>query len=123
MNNLSFAILDGNLVQDPEIRELGNDKKVATFTLATNHEWRSKDQNGKQFVSYFTVEAWDRQADPIAAYLKKGSRVTVEGNLRQDRWNDQDGNSRSKVKVIARSVRFDWIKKGQDPEQAGSKAA
>lgn len=121
MNNLAFVILDGNLTQDPELKELDNERKVVKFRVATNHEYRSKDDN-RDFVSYFDVEAWDKQADPIARYLKKGSRVTVEGNLRQDRWKDENGNNRSKVKITARNVRFDWIKK-EDSEQSGAKAA
>ncbi|MCB1170204.1 MAG: single-stranded DNA-binding protein [Leptospiraceae bacterium] len=121
MNNLAFAILDGNLVQDPELKELSNDRKVVNFSVAANHEFRTKDDN-KEFVSYFNVEAWDKQAENIAKYLRKGSRVTVEGSLRQDRWQDDKGNTRSKIKVLARNVRFDWIKK-EESNQENTRAA
>ncbi|MEQ8351443.1 MAG: single-stranded DNA-binding protein [Leptospiraceae bacterium] len=119
MNNLSLVILDGNLVQDPELKELGNERKVVNFTVAANHGFRSKEDNSREFVSYFNVEAWDKQAGPIAQYLKKGSRVTIEGNLRQDRWKDDEGFNRNKVKIVARNVRFDWVQK---PEAAGRAA-
>ncbi|HBS05315.1 MAG TPA: single-stranded DNA-binding protein [Leptospiraceae bacterium] len=118
MNNLSLVILDGNLVQDPELKELSNDRKVVNFTVAANHGFRSKEDNSKEFVSYFNIEAWDRQADAIAQYLKKGSRVTVEGNLRQDRWKDDEGFSRNKIKIVARNVRFDWVQKKEASNRA-----
>ena len=105
-------------MQDPELKDLGNDRKVVKLRVAANHGFRSKEDNSKEFVSYFDVEAWDRQADPIAEYLKKGSRVTVEGNLRQDRWKDDGGNPRSRVKIVARNVRFDWIQKKETERAA-----
>ncbi len=109
MNNLSLAILDGNLTADPDSRELSSGKQVTTFTLAMNHEWGSKE--GNKQVSYIQVEAWEKLAENCGKFLRKGNRVTVTGSIREDRWKDESGSPRSRVKVIAQSVRFDTPKK------------
>jgi single-strand DNA-binding protein len=109
MNNLAQVTLDGNLTHDPEKRETKNNSTVTTFSVAVNHEWNNKD--GNKSVSYIPVETWDKLAENCATYLKKGSRVTITGHLRQDRWKDAHGNSQSKIKVVAQTVRFDSMKK------------
>jgi single-strand DNA-binding protein len=105
MKNLSYVILDGNLVSDPELKELSSGKNVANFTLAINHSSEEDD------VSFVDIEAWDKLGENCEEYLNKGSRVTVLGNLKQDRWKTQDGNSRNKIKVVASTVRFDSTNK------------
>lgn len=105
MQNLCMAILDGNLTADPEIKTTKNDKSLTTFRVALNHEWGSKD--GNKQVSFIPVECWDRLAENCGRYLRKGSRVTISGVLREDRWTDNEGRKRNALKVIARMVRFD----------------
>lgn len=114
MNNLSLAVLDGNLTRDPETRTIKTGKSVTTFTVAMNHEYGSKE--GNKSVSFILVETWDKLAENCAAYLKKGSRVTVSGNLREDRWKDEGGKQHNRHKVIAQTVRFDGGRK--DKEEA-----
>lgn len=113
MNNLAIVILDGNLVQDPESKTVAGGKTVTTFSVATNHEYRKREKDEKPFVSFFYIECWDRLAENCAQYLSKGNRVTVEGSLRQDRWTDDTGKNHSRVKIVARSVRFDSPPKQQ----------
>lgn len=114
MMNLAMAILDGNLVADPEIRETKTGKKVCQFSIAMNHEWGNKDGNSS--VSFIQIEAWERLGENCNQYLSKGSRVTIQGNIRQDRWVDQEGKTRSRIKIVANSVRFDSTGKSQtDP--------
>ena len=104
MRNLSFAIVDGNLINDPEVVSTRTGKVVATFPIACNHDERFEKKN----VSYFTIECWDRVAENCATYLKKGSKVTVQGSsLRQDRWKDAEGKSHNRIKIIASNIRFD----------------
>ena len=105
MMNLAQIILDGNLTADPEIRKTPTNKTVANFRVAANHEWGNK--NGNKSVSYFPVECWEKLAENCGQYLHKGSKVTVQGELREDRWTDTEGKKYSKIKVVARSVRFD----------------
>ncbi len=114
MNNIDFTILDGNLTHDPEMRNLKNDSVVTTFNLAVNHERHG--QEGNKYVSYIPIETWDRLAENCATYLARGSRVTVSGELRQDRWKDDEGRTRSKLKVLARTVRFDTPPKKEEED-------
>lgn len=108
MNNLALVVLDGRLVADPERKDMQKNT-LTKFRVASNHEFGNADD--KKFVSYFQVECWSKLADACATYLKKGSKVTIQGDLRQDRWEDSRGQKRSAVKVLARSVRFDTTKK------------
>ncbi len=118
MNNLTQVILDGNLTADPETKRTPSDKTLTRFRIASNHEWGGK--NGKKQVSYFSVECWERLGENCAEYLKKGSRVTIQGELREDRWQDQEGKHHSRIKIVAYSVRFDSspVKKQKAAEAA-----
>jgi len=112
MNNLAQVTLDGNLTHDPETKKTKNNGTVTSFNVAVNHEWGNKD--GNKSVSYIPVETWEKLAENCSLYLKKGSRITVIGSLRQDRWKDDEGHSHSRIKVVAQSVRFDSKKKEEN---------
>lgn len=116
MKNLAIAILDGNLVRDPETKQTKNEKTVTRFAVALNHEWGAKD--GDKAVSFVDVECWDRLAETCAQYLKKGRYVTVTGQLRQDRWKDNDGKSHSRLKIVAQNVRFGFGERRDDEKAA-----
>lgn len=110
MMNLDFALLDGNLTHDPEMRTVNDSKHVATFNVAVNHPSGKED---KESVSFIPVEVWGKLAENCSRYLKKGSRVTVEGAIRQERWQDDQGKNHSRIKIVARNVRFDSTAKRQ----------
>lgn len=123
MQNLALAILDGNLTADPEIRRFENERSVTRFTMAANHEYgSSRDNSKKNAVSYIQIECWNKLAENCAQYLQKGSRITVTGDIRQDRWQDKNGQTRSTIKVVARNVRFDSSPR-HDAEDSEEKAA
>ncbi|PJZ47336.1 single-stranded DNA-binding protein [Leptospira brenneri] len=111
MKNLSYIILDGNLTADPEERNVAGGKSLAVFTVAVNHTANNQEGKEKDDVSYFEVEAWEKLGENCVEYLKKGSKVTVMGNLKQNRWKSPDGENRSKIKVTASTVRFDSARK------------
>ncbi len=111
MKNLSYIILDGNLTQDPEMKNTSHGKSVTNFTVAVNHNTYSGEDKEAEDVSYFEIEAWEKMGENCCEYLKKGSKVTVIGNLKQNRWKTNEGENRSKVKVVATSVRFDSQKR------------
>ena len=96
MNNV---ILIGNLATHVELRDVGAEKKVASFLLAVN---RGGSDAGADFV---WISAWDRQGELCAEYLAKGRRVAVEGRLRSRTW-EQDGSRRDAVEVVARRIDF-----------------
>ena len=95
---MNVVILIGNLATDVELKELPNDKKVATFLLAVD-----RPNEGADFVR---VATWDRQAEVCAQYLKKGVRIAVDGRLRSRSWEDPEGNRRSAIEVVANRVQF-----------------
>jgi single-strand DNA-binding protein len=96
MNTVSLI---GNLATEVEIKEVAEDKKVASFLLAVN---RASRDGGADFVG---VSVWDRQAELCAEYLTKGQRVGVDGRLRSHSW-EEDGKRRTVVDVVARRVDF-----------------
>jgi single-strand DNA-binding protein len=91
--------LIGNLCSDVELKELGEEKKVANFRVAVN-------RGGKEAgADFFRVVVWDRQADLCAQYLCKGRKVGIEGRLRSRSWEDE-GQKRSIVEIVANRVDF-----------------
>jgi single-strand DNA-binding protein len=96
MNTVSLI---GNLATDVEVRDVGEEKKVASFLLAVDRGGRDA---GADFV---WISAWDRQGELCAEYLAKGRRVAVEGRLHSRTW-EQDGARRDAIDVIARRVDF-----------------
>ena len=96
---MNVVTLIGNLATEAEVREVGPDKKVASFVLAVD---RGNRDGGADFVS---VSAWDRQAELCAEFLGKGRRIAVDGRLRSRSW-EEDGKRRSAVEVVARRVEF-----------------
>ena len=101
------VILVGNLTRDVNLRYLPSGSAVADFGLATNRRWKDKQTNeDKQEVMFIDISVFGRSAEVANQYLKKGSKVLVEGRLALDTWTDQNGNNRSKHKIIAESYQF-----------------
>ena len=96
---MNVVTLIGNLATEVEVREVGPEKKVASFVLAVD---RASRDGGADFV---TVSAWDRQAELCAEYLGKGHRVAVEGRLKSRTW-EQDGRRRDAIEIVARRIDF-----------------
>ncbi|TGK36249.1 single-stranded DNA-binding protein [Leptospira andrefontaineae] len=96
--NFSLVFVDGNLTADPTGKQVMG-KQVTSFNIAVNY--------AENKVSYFEVEAWDKVGESCLNHLEKGSRVTIVGDLRQDRWKDGEGRNQSKIKIVAQKVRFD----------------
>ena len=102
---LNSVNIMGNLTRDPEMRYTPAGKGVCSLSIANN---RLYTKNGERVseVSYFDVEVWGVQAENCSKYLSKGSGVVIEGRLKQDRWQDAEGKTRSKVHVVAEHVEF-----------------
>jgi single-strand DNA-binding protein len=102
------VILVGNLGKDPEVRYTSGGQAVANLRIATSRSWTDK-QSGqrKEETEWHDVEVWGKQAEQCGEYLAKGRQVYVEGRLKTDKWQDKQTNQeRSKVKVVADTVRF-----------------
>lgn len=102
------VILIGNLGKDPEVRYTTGGQAVANLRIATSRSWTDK-QSGqkKEETEWHDVEVWGKQAEQCGEYLTKGRQVYVEGRLKTDSWDDKTtGQKRSRVKVVAETVRF-----------------
>ena len=98
---MNKVILMGRLTRDPEVRTTPNGKNVASFSIAVDRQG-SDDQ-----ADFIGITAWEKLSDLVAQYLHKGSRVLVQGRLRQDTWEDKDsGQKRSRIDVTAFDVTF-----------------
>lgn len=95
------VILVGNLGQDPEVRYMPNGGAVANITLATSQSWRDK-QTGenKELTEWHRVVLFGKLAEVAGEYLRKGSQVYIEGQLRTRKWQDQSGQERYTTEVI-----------------------
>ncbi|EPN9162972.1 single-stranded DNA-binding protein [Escherichia coli] len=95
------VILVGNLGQDPEVRYMPNGGAVANITLATSESWRDK-QSGeqKEVTEWHRVVLFGKLAEVAGEYLRKGSQVYIEGQLRTRKWQDQGGQDRYTTEVV-----------------------
>lgn len=95
------VILVGNLGQDPEVRYLPNGGAVANITLATSESWRDK-QTGenKEVTEWHRVVVFGKLAEVAGEYLRKGSQVYIEGQLRTRKWQAQDGTEKYTTEIV-----------------------
>ena len=105
MNSLNSILVEGNLTKDPVLKETPKGTSVCTFTVASNRFYK-QDEAFEKEVSFFDVETWAKLAEACGSQLTKGRGVRVIGRLKQDRWNDPEGNYREKVKIVAEHVEF-----------------
>lgn len=113
---MNTVILIGNLATDVELRELGTEKRVATFRLAVDRAGKDTE------TDFFSISAWDRQAELCAEYLAKGRKIALEGRLRYRTW-EEEGKKRSAVEVVAYRVEFLSTQAGSGGEVVPFEAA
>jgi single-strand DNA-binding protein len=119
MNNLNSVLIEGNLVRDPEYRTTGKGTPVCRFSLASNRFFKQDSETEKE-VGYFETETWGKLAESCNRLGHKGRGVRVVGRLKQERWQDREGNAKSKVVIVAEHVEFrPEMKKDADSENAG----
>ena len=100
---INRVILVGRLVADPDLRKTQSGTSVASFRLAVE---RRKTKDGKQETDFFNVVAWQKTADLISRYLKKGSLVGIDGRLQNRNYETQSGEKRYVTEVITETVQF-----------------
>jgi single-strand DNA-binding protein len=106
MASYNKVILMGNLTRDPEIGQLPNGTTVCEFTLAVNRRWKDSQDQTREETLFIDCTSFGKQGQAIADHLRKGRPVHLEGHLKLDSWEAQDGSKRSKVRVIVESFRF-----------------
>ena len=104
MADINHVVLVGRLTRDAELKYTAGGQAVCKFSLALNRQRK----NGDQWVEeahFFDIVVWGRQGEALNQYLVKGKQVVVDGELRQNRW-EQDGQSRSKVEIVANNIQL-----------------
>ncbi|MFZ5391180.1 MAG: single-stranded DNA-binding protein [Patescibacteria group bacterium] len=100
MNYLNKAMIIGNVTRDPEVRNTTQGTAVTTFTVATNLRWTNSAGERQDKTEYHNVVAWRRLAEICGQYLKKGSKVFIEGRLQTRSWDDAQGLKHWRTEII-----------------------
>ncbi len=104
---INKVILIGNLGKDPETRYMPSGGAVTNITVATSETWKDKSTGEQQErTEWHRVVFFNRLAEIVAEYLKKGSKVYVEGSLRTRKWQGQDGQDRYTTEIVASEMQM-----------------
>ncbi len=106
MSSLNRIMVIGNLGGDPEMRYTPNGNPVTSFSVATNRRYTDSQGERHEETEWFRVVAWNQLAELCNQYLSRGRRAYVEGRLRSNRWEGQDGQTRFSNEIIADRVLF-----------------
>jgi single-strand DNA-binding protein len=106
MASINRVFLMGNLTRDPELRYTPGGSAVTEIGLAVNRRYKAQSGEMQEETTFVDITVWGRQAENVNQYLSKGRPVFVEGRLQLDSWETQDGQKRSKLKVVADNVQF-----------------
>ena len=109
MNNLNSALVEGNLAREPELRYTPEGTPTCTLVVASSRTYKVAGERTEE-VSFIETTTWGKLATVCAEYLTKGRGVRVVGRLKQERWENPDGNSRSKVVIVAEQVEFQPVR-------------
>lgn len=101
MPNFNKVILMGHLTRDPELSYTTNQTAICKFGLAVNHKFGEREE-----VCFVDITAWGKQGEVVQKYCHKGDALLVEGRLTLDRWQDKDGQNRSKLYVTMSAMSF-----------------
>lgn len=114
--DLNKVMIIGNVTRDPESRSTNSGQNVCSFSVATNRRWRDKQTQELQSQAEFhNIVAWAKLAETCSAYLKKGSRVYIEGRLQTRSWEDQTGQKKYRTEIVADNMIM-LDKKGDTPD-------
>jgi len=105
MNNLRNSVrLIGNLGMNPEVKEIGNGKKLAKFSLATKEVYKNEDGEKVNETQWHNIIAWGSQAKIAEKYLKKGNEIAIEGKLTSRSYSDKDGVKRYVTEIVVNEI-------------------
>ncbi|MDR1444585.1 MAG: single-stranded DNA-binding protein [Treponema sp.] len=104
MADLNHVVLVGRLTRDAELKYTSGGQAVCKFSLAVNRRRKNGDQ-WEDEANFFDIVLWGRQGESLNQYLLKGKMVGIEGELRQDRWQ-QDGQNRARVEIVANNLQL-----------------
>jgi single-strand DNA-binding protein len=103
--SVNKVILVGHLGKDPEVKYTPSGTPVAKFSLATNERFKDKDGNWQDRTEWHSLVAWQRTAEIIGEYCKKGSQVYIEGRLKTDSWDDKEsGQKKYRTDIVVNEL-------------------
>ena len=104
---INKVILVGNIGNDPEVRYTGNGSAVANISLATSDSWKDKTTGeAVERTEWHKVVFFNRLAEIVNEYVKKGSKLYIEGSLKTRKWQDQTGNDRYTTEIVANEMQM-----------------
>jgi single-strand DNA-binding protein len=120
MSSLNRATILGNTGKDPEIRYTPEGKAIASFSVATTVRYRDKKTGERaEKTEWHRVAAFERLGEIVSEYVKKGSRIYIEGPLQTRKWTDKEGVERYSVQIVAtKIVLLDGARAGEDHSTA-----
>src|SRR5277367_5711145 len=121
MANLNKVMLMGNITRDLELKYMPNQTAVCDFGIAVNRTWTGQDGVKKEEVTFVDCSCFGKTAEILSKYKKKGDPLFVEGRLKLDQWEAQDGTKRSKMRVIVEN--FQFLNRAQGQGNYGGDAA
>ncbi|MBU0731358.1 single-stranded DNA-binding protein [Patescibacteria group bacterium] len=98
--DLNKVMLIGRVTQDPELRTIPSGHSVVSFGLATNRRWKDQQGQMQDQAEFSNIVAWRKLAETISQYVKKGSRLYVEGRLQTRNWEDQNGVKKYRTEIV-----------------------
>lgn len=122
--SLNKVLLIGNLTRDPELRSTPSGQSVANFSIATNRVWKDP-QSGerKEATEFHNIVMWRRLAEIAGQYLRKGSKIFLEGRLQTRSWQDQSGTKKYMTEIVAENMQMlDRKPQGSTPYQPATSA-
>jgi len=110
MAGVNKVILVGNLGADPEARSLNNGGEVVNMRVATSEQWKDRDGNRQERTEWHNVVIFNENLGRVAkSYLRKGSKVYLEGQLQTRKWTDQSGNDKYTTEVVLQRFRGELV--------------
>ena len=104
MRSVNKVILIGNLTRDPELRQTPSGQAVCTFSIATNREWISRDNQKHSLTEYHDLVAWAKLADICSTHLRKSKLIYVEGYLKTRSWESPEGVKKFKTEIVIQDL-------------------
>lgn len=117
---MNKIIVTGNLTKDPEVRETAAGEKVCNFSVAVQRNFTN--ENGERGVDYLNVVAWNKLAETVMKYCKKGDKVGVAGRIQIRSWQDKEGVKKYATEIVAAEVEFLYLKKQEEAHEEPQEA-
>ena len=115
---MNIVHLSGNFTRKPEVREVNSgdrSTKVANFVVASSRRFKKKDGTMDEETTFINCEAWDTGAETIAKWFDKGDSIIIHGSLKNEKWEDKEGNMRYRDKI--RVSNFEFPPRGKQKEE------